>query len=117
MKNWKIILLCIVTLSIAYWVIKSKAKKASQTKNTTLTISKKIPFALSDFLMAVGGKDNIKNVDATINNLKIELNNSSLLNKESLKALGAKGILKSNDVWTIIFGDFSLELKEAIKKA
>ncbi|EDU06560.1 hypothetical protein [Ureaplasma urealyticum] len=111
-----IIFLSIITLGIFAIYFFSKAKKTSQIKNTHLRTSSKIPFSLTAFYDCVGSKDNLANVDATINTLKIELKEASLLNNEELKHLGAKGIMRNQTKISIIFGDFCLELKELIKK-
>ena len=42
----------------------------------------------------MGGKDNLKIVDACITRLRLTLTDNSVLDEQALKSLGAKGILK-----------------------
>jgi PTS system N-acetylglucosamine-specific IIC component len=48
----------------------------------------------SDLLVALGGKDNIKVVDACITRIRITVNNSAQVNETRLKELGATAVLK-----------------------
>lgn len=116
MKNWKIILLYIVTFSIAYWVMRSKAKKQAQIKNNNLIVSTKLPFEIDSFYSAIGNKNNIKETKATLNTLKLTLNDPSLFNQNQIMNLGAKGVMKNNDTFSIVFGDFATTLKEVINQ-
>ncbi|AAF30585.1 DUF4234 domain-containing protein [Ureaplasma parvum] len=111
-----IIFLGIITFGIFIIYFFTKAKKVSQIRNTHLIVSSNIPFSLNDFYNCIGSKNNLVNVDATINTLKIELKEINALNNEKLKVLGAKGIMCNQTKISIIFGDFCLELKELIKK-
>lgn len=54
---------------------------------------------------ALGGKDNLINIDACITRLRIEVKNTALVNDSELKKLGAAGVLKvgQNGV-QVIFG-------------
>ncbi len=54
---------------------------------------------------ALGGKDNLVNIDACITRLRIEVKNTALVNDSELKKLGAAGVLKvgQNGV-QVIFG-------------
>lgn len=50
--------------------------------------------AIARYITALGGKDNLKMVDACITRLRLTLGDNSVLDEPALKALGAKGILK-----------------------
>ncbi|WP_031488905.1 PTS transporter subunit EIIB [Ureaplasma canigenitalium] len=115
-KNWKIILLYIFTFGIAYFVLRAKAKKRAKMHNEQLSITEKLPFDINDFYSYVGMKDNILDVDATINTLKLQVKDKELINKDNLKKLGVKGILSNGQQISLVIGDFSLKLKEIIKK-
>ncbi|MCV3753810.1 PTS transporter subunit EIIB [Ureaplasma zalophigenitalium] len=116
MKNWKIVLLIICTFGIAYFILKKKAKEKALQTNTELTVSKKIPFHMDQFYQAVGGVQNIESSTATLNSLKLVLKKPELVNVTSLKALNAKGILKSNNSYRMTLGDFAMSLSETINQ-
>ena len=42
----------------------------------------------------MGGKENIKHLDACITRLRVEVNDKSKVDVEGLKALGASGVLE-----------------------
>jgi PTS system N-acetylglucosamine-specific IIC component len=46
--------------------------------------------------MALGGKQNIKAVDACITRLRLTLDDSSIVDDDELKKLGASGVLRPN---------------------
>ena len=50
--------------------------------------------AIARYIVALGGKENLKSVDACITRLRLTLVDNSVLDEPALKALGAKGILK-----------------------
>jgi glucose-like phosphotransferase system IIB component len=45
-------------------------------------------------IIAYGGKDNIKNVDACITKLRVQIVDQSKVNKDMLIGLGARGVIK-----------------------
>lgn len=50
--------------------------------------------AIGQYIVALGGKENLKIVDACITRLRLTLVDNSVLDEPTLKALGAKGILR-----------------------
>lgn len=50
--------------------------------------------AIAQYIAALGGKENLKIVDACITRLRLTLADNSVLDEPALKALGAKGILR-----------------------
>lgn len=69
----------------------------------------------ADVLKALGGKENIKNLDACITRLRISVHNISKVNKERLKNLGASGVLEVGNNIQAIFGPKSDQIKTQIK--
>jgi PTS system glucose-specific IIC component len=63
---------------------------------------------------AFGGAGNIKNLDACITRLRVELNDVSRASAESLKALGATGVVQVGSGMQAIFGTRSENLKTAM---
>jgi len=66
-------------------------------------------------LEALGGKENIKTLDACITRLRVSLHDISKVNKERLKSLGAAGVLEVGNNIQAIFGPKSDQLKTQIK--
>jgi PTS system glucose-specific IIC component len=60
---------------------------------------------------AFGGAGNIKNLDACITRLRVDLNDVSKANADALKALGATGVLQVGSGMQAIFGTRSENLK------
>ncbi len=121
------IFLCIITFSIFYFVIKSKVNKANQkdfsrdaepTSDTTkqLKRSVKVPFAIEELIEALGGQDNILTVEASLSSTKIGVKEKDKINQEAIKKLGAKGIMISGLKVSMVFGDISIAIKEALDK-
>lgn len=51
----------------------------------------------------MGGKENIKHLDACITRLRVEVLNKSEVNKDELKSLGASGVLEvGNNIQAIL---------------
>jgi glucose PTS system EIICB or EIICBA component len=63
---------------------------------------------------AFGGAANIKNLDACITRLRVELNDVSKASPEQLKALGATGVVQVGSGMQAIFGTRSENLKTAM---
>ncbi|MGU9538848.1 glucose-specific PTS transporter subunit IIBC [Clostridium tepidum] len=66
-------------------------------------------------LEALGGKENLANLDACITRLRVSVNSIDKVNKEELKALGASGVIVVGNNVQAIFGPKSDQLKEQIK--
>ncbi len=66
-------------------------------------------------LEALGGKENLANLDACITRLRVSVNSIDKVNKEELKALGASGVMVVGNNVQAIFGPKSDQLKEQIK--
>ena len=62
-------------------------------------------------VLAVGGRSNIKNLDACITRLRITVNDMAKVNVPRLKALGASGVLQMGQNAQAIFGPRSDNLK------
>ena len=70
----------------------------------------KAPFVLE----ALGGPENIENLDACITRLRVEVVDTSKVDKERLKALGAAGVMEVKGGVQAIFGGNSNTLKNHI---
>ena len=62
----------------------------------------------------LGGKDNIVSAEANMSRFKVILKGVSIVNKEAIEKLGAKGIVEIDNQLKIIFGPNAKELKRYI---
>lgn len=67
-------------------------------------------------LAALGGEENIENLDACITRLRVEVKDTEKVNKEELKALGAAGVMEVKGGVQAIFGGNSNTLKNHINE-
>jgi glucose-like phosphotransferase system IIB component len=72
--------------------------KAKEDNNESQTINANVDTKLmslaSEVIKAYGGKENIKNVDACITKLRVQVADASKVDKDTLIKLGARGVIK-----------------------
>jgi len=108
--------------SVFYWAIGFFGfKTPGREIDEALTINVEIPGALQDkareVLAAIGGASNIKNLDACITRLRLVLNDEKRVKADTLKRLGAAGIMNAGGGNVqIVFGVESDFLKTEIEK-
>ena len=96
----KYIIIGVVLIIILFAVLKSMKKDAR------LEINKLIEY--------LGGSDNIVSSDYNLSRFVVTLRDSSLVNKEAIQKLGAKGIVEIDNQLKIILGNNSRVLKKYI---
>ena len=64
----------------------------------------------------LGGKDNIINAEANMSRFKVILKDVSIVDKEGIQKLGAKGIVEIDNQLKIIFGKDARVLKKYISQ-
>ena len=101
-----------IILLIALWVLFSKVLKNKTPKQ--VKYEDDLPIDLQAFLDALGGIDNITNVDATSSKIAIGINNEQV-DIVAIKSLGASGIVQSNHKITVILGKISKSVAEHIE--
>lgn len=70
------------------------------------------------YLAALGGAGNIRNVDSCTTRLRLQVDDSNLLDEAKLKGLGAKGILKmSAETAQVVIGPEAERIADEIKAA
>lgn len=106
----------ILTFGAGYFIAKRKAKQRAMVKNTEIITSDKIDFSIQDLINFLGSEQNIVNIDATINNLKVLLSDIKLIKLEGIKGLGAKGTFVSQNTITILFGNNSQMIAKVLKE-
>ncbi|MBG3604845.1 PTS transporter subunit IIABC [Staphylococcus aureus] len=118
---WLVIPVGLVYAVIYYFVfrfliVKLKYKtpghedKQSQAVTASAT---ELPYAV---LEAMGGKANIKHLDACITRLRVEVNDKSKVDVPGLKDLGASGVLEVGNNMQAIFGPKSDQIKHEMQQ-
>ena len=62
----------------------------------------------------LGGKDNIINAECNMSRFKVILKDVTIVNKDAIQKLGAKGIVEIDNQLKIIFGRDARQLKKYI---
>lgn len=77
-----------------------------------------IPYRAPLILQAIGGKDNIIQMEACITRLRLKLANDKLLDINALRGLGAAGVIRlGGGNVQVVFGTFSELIREEMVKA
>ncbi len=71
---------------------------------------------VGSIVQALGGASNIKNLDACITRLRVQLNDPSKTNEVTFKKLGAAGVLRAGSGVQVIFGPKSENIKTQIEE-
>ncbi len=71
---------------------------------------------IEELIAAYGGKENISSTDACITRLRISVNDSSKVDQDKLKKLGAKAVIVSGNATQAIFGTQSDIYKNEMNK-
>ncbi len=116
-----IIVLILVVVFFVYKGLKNNSNVKSSSDGAlinTMVDSKKIETddLAINVLEALGGKENIKLVDACITRLRINVHDVSKVNKDRLMALGSTGVLELGNSIQAIFGSKSNQLKLQINE-
>jgi len=69
---------------------------------------------LNKLVEHLGGKDNIISTESSLSRFKVTLKDVSIVNKEAIQKLGAKGIVEIDNQLKIILGPDSKQLKKYI---
>ena len=75
-------------------------------KNFNMEINKLVQY--------LGGKDNILDTEVNMSRLKVTLKDVSIVDKNAIEKLGAKGIVEIDNQLKIIFGTDAVKLKKYI---
>ena len=99
---WQYIIIFIVVFIISLVVVKLNKK------NFNLEINKLVNY--------LGGKDNILDTEVNMSRLKVTLKDVSIVDKNAIEKLGAKGIVEIDNQLKIIFGTDAIKLKKYINE-
>ncbi len=97
---WQYILIAFVLLIISLIIVKLNKK------NFNLEINKLVQY--------LGGRDNILDTEVNMSRLKVTLKDVSIVDKNAIEKLGAKGIVEVDNQLKIIFGPDAVKLKKYI---
>lgn len=77
--------------------------------------SKDFSSEVNKLIKYLGGKDNIINAECNMSRFKVILKDTSIVDKDGIQKLGAKGIVEIDNQLKIIFGRDAKQLKDCIK--
>ena len=82
-----------------------------------LKLSKKdFGIEINKLVKCLGGKDNILDTEVNMSRFKVTLKDVSIVDKEGIQKLGAKGIVEIDNQLKIIFGNDSRTLKRYVEE-
>jgi PTS system D-glucosamine-specific IIC component len=99
--------------AIRKWNLKTPGRE-DEDEHTDRTTSPVNELA-AQVLEALGGKENLTNLDACITRLRISVREAGKVDKNQLKKLGASGVLEMGNHLQVIFGPKSELIKEQMK--
>lgn len=104
---YAIIYYFLFTFVIKHMNLKTPGREdeVAETRGTSV---ERLPF---DVLDAMGGKDNVKHLDACITRLRVEVLDKAKVDVNALKELGAAGVLEVGNNMQAIFGPKSDQIK------
>ena len=62
----------------------------------------------------LGGKNNIVKYECNLSRFVVDVNDVTIVNKEAIQKMGAKGIVEIDNQLKIIFGEDAIQLKKYI---
>ena len=95
---WQYVLILVILIVISLVIVKIRKE------DFHIEINKLIQY--------LGGKDNIIDVQMNLSRLKVTVKDTTLVNKEGIQKLGAKGIVEIDNELKIILGPDSKQIKK-----
>jgi len=96
-------ILMVLLLLLFLMILKPPSKKPD--------IDYALDFNTDKLIEALGGPDNIKEVEAVGSRLKVILLDNSVVDYKKIKSLGATSIIEKSDSFNFIFGKASTSIK------
>ena len=97
--------LILITILVIY-IIKAPGRKANKAQ----------PINNDEWLLALGGKDNIKEINRNGSRMSVNLKDENLIEREKLTALGVSSVVKMSNKVTLVVSKDSQKIFESIKK-
>lgn len=125
MPVWEIVLLvialvfAIVSIGIWIWNVNAAKKLRYQQDDNSIKHNnkpQKFPFKLENFIVDLGGIDNIKETTATANKIKVSVIDHSKINFNNLKKIKNRGILDQNNSISLVLGTYCNNLSTTINE-
>lgn len=76
---------------------------------------KKADALAAAIVKALGGKNNIKTIEACATRLRVSLQDVDGLDKDTFKTMGASGVFVNGNNWQIVFGTKAAMIKEQVR--
>ena len=95
---WQYLIIIVILIFISLIVIKMRRKD--------------FHIEINKLIQCLGGKDNIIDSQINLSRLKVTLKDTSIVDKDGIQKLGAKGIVEIDNELKIIFGPNSKQLKK-----
>ena len=95
---WQYVLIFVILIVISLVIVKIRKE------DFHIEINKLIQY--------LGGKDNIIDAQMNLSRLKVTVKDTTLVNKEGIQKLGAKGIVEIDNELKIILGPNSKQIKK-----
>ena len=70
---------------------------------------------INKFIQCFGGKNNIINVEENMSRINVKVKDPSIVDKDGIQKLGAKGIVEIQDEFKIILGPNSKKIRKYLK--
>ena len=99
---WQYIVILAVLIIISLVIVKLNKK------NFNMEVNKLVQY--------LGGKNNILDTEVNMSRLKVTLKDVSIVDKNAIEKLGAKGIVEIDNQLKIIFGQDAVKLKKYISE-
>ena len=112
LKNYAWILCIAVVVAIVLTIVIIFLIKNRKKSSTKKVVSKAAP---TEWIDALGGKDNILEVNSTGSRLRIKLKDTDLVNREALTNLGVTSVVLMSDKITLVTNLDNQKIEENIK--
>ena len=103
---WLVAVDAALLLFVVFFVIRYRVKKSAKAQINN-----------DDWLMAVGGKENIKEVNAVGSRLSINLLDKEKIDREKLKTLGVSSVLAMSNKVTLVIEGKAEKIAESLKQS
>ncbi|MBP6168193.1 MAG: glucose PTS transporter subunit EIIB [Leptotrichiaceae bacterium] len=92
--------------------------KSASVANSLKELVEKQPLEeAANFVIALGGSENIEEIDSCTTRLRLKVINNDVVNDQELERLGALSVIKpSEGLVQVVLGDKSTEIAEEMKK-
>jgi PTS system N-acetylglucosamine-specific IIC component len=125
-KQWYMLLVQGVAFFAIYYFVflalikglnlKTPGREDDEVNGSTTSASEDAEELAAQYVIALGGRDNLEVIDACITRLRLTLKDRSLIREVDLKALGAMGVVKiGDDNLQVIIGPQAESIADRIK--